>query len=125
MILELIIVLLIVVILVSVGFVQFSSVMEKGRKAEARSGLGLLRQLEVSSYQTTGLYSNLASLGGGLPDGACQPSHYFSYTCNAATGACTATRCSAGGKPPQVALADVYTITLDVDGNFTGTGNRE
>ncbi|MFH1457897.1 MAG: prepilin-type N-terminal cleavage/methylation domain-containing protein [Candidatus Omnitrophota bacterium] len=122
--LELVIVIVVVAILVSLGLVQFTSVMEKGRKAEARSILGTLRQLEISRYEEMLTYSNLAGLGIAVPDGACAATHYFFYACAAGTGTCTATRCiGAVGKQPGVPAADVYTITLDVNGNFSGTGN--
>ena len=121
--LELIIVIIVVGVLATLGFVQYTKMIEKGRKAEARSILGTLRQLEVVRFQETGSYSNLAGLGTGVPDGACAATHYFSYACNAATGSCTATRCTAGGKPPQVPVADAYTVTLDPGGTFTGTGD--
>ncbi|MFH1457896.1 MAG: prepilin-type N-terminal cleavage/methylation domain-containing protein [Candidatus Omnitrophota bacterium] len=122
--LELIIVIIVVGILATLGFVQYTSMIEKGRKAEARSILGTLRQLEVVRYQETGAYSNLAGLSTGVPDGACAATHYFFYACAAGTGTCTATRCiGVVGKQPGVPAADVYTITLSVDGNFNGTGN--
>ena len=121
--LELIIVIIIVGVLATIGFVQYTTMIEKGRKAEARSILGTLRQLEVVRFQETGAYTALANLSSGVPDGVCNVNYYFSYACVAATGSCTGTRCTAGGKAPNVAVADQYTITLDVAGTFTGTGN--
>ncbi len=119
--LELIIVIIIVGVLATLGFVQYASMIEKGRKAEARSILGTLRQLEVIRFQETGNYSNLAALSTGVPDTNCAATHYFSYTCNATTGSCTANRCFSGGKAPDVTVN--YSVSLDVNGNFSGTGD--
>ena len=122
--LELIIVIIIVGVLATIGFVQYTSMIEKGRKAEARSILGTLRQLEVVNFQETGVYAAIGVLSAGVPTGACAATHYFVYSCAAATGACTADRCNAGGKAPDcVAPGCVdYTITLSEAGAFSGTG---
>ena len=124
--LELIVVIIIIGILATLGFIQYTSVIEKGRKAEARANLGTLRTLEKAYYEDTasvggtGSYSDLTNLASGLPPtGSCQATHYFSYGCDT-NGACTATRCTASGKPPQAVTA--YTITLDINGGFTGGG---
>lgn len=124
--LELIVVIIIIGILATVGFVQYTSIIEKGRKTEARANLGTLRQLEVAYFQdpsSGGSYADLSSLATGLP-AACTADYYFQYSCASATGSCTADRCNAGGKSPNCvapACTD-YTITLDVNGTFTGTG---
>src|SRR4030042_2113984 len=122
--LELIIVIIIVGVLATLGFVQYTSMIEKGRKAEARSILGTLRQLEVVNYQETGAYAAIGTLSTGVPTGASANTHYFVYACNAGTGSCTADRCNAGGKAPDCVAPNCtdYTITLDVNGVFTGTG---
>ena len=125
--LELIVVIIILGVLSSIGIVQYTAVIEKGRKAEARASLGVLRKLELGRYLEYGLYGDLASLSAGLP-AACNAQYYFSYACAAATGTCTATRCGAGGKPPDYTVAVgglplAYTIILDVAGTFSGTGN--
>ncbi|KPK97390.1 MAG: hypothetical protein AMJ95_09335 [Omnitrophica WOR_2 bacterium SM23_72] len=121
--LELIIVIIIVGVLATLGFVQYTNMIEKGRKAEARSILGTLRQLEVVKYQETGGYSDLANLSAGVPESSCAATHYFQYSCSATTGTCTADRCNSGGKAPDVAAGDDYTITLDINGTFNGTGD--
>jgi len=115
---ELIIVIIIVGILASVGMTQYTKVVEKGRAAEARMILGTLRTAEISEFTENGAYVVLASLGVSAP-AACATTHYFSYDCTAA-GLCTATRCTAGGKTPNVAAA--YTKTLDAaTGAWGGT----
>jgi len=120
--LELIVVVIIVGILATLGFVQYTAMLEKGRKAEARSILGTLRQLEVVRYQETGAYSDLSNLSTGVPDGTCAGTHYFSYACTSGNGTCTATRCTSGGKTPDAGAGFNYTVSLDINGTFSGTG---
>ncbi|MDD5476607.1 MAG: prepilin-type N-terminal cleavage/methylation domain-containing protein [Candidatus Omnitrophica bacterium] len=115
---ELIVVIIIVGILAAVGMTQYTKVVEKGRAAEARMLLGTLRSAEIAEYTENGAYQGVAGLGVSAPT-ACVFTHYFSYVCDAASGTCTATRCTAGGKNPQSTIA--YTKTLDVNGNFGGS----
>lgn len=118
--LELIIVIIIVSILATVGFLSLETMMEKARTAEAKSSLGTLRKLELTYFQEYANYSDLAGLNSGLPSGA-NASFYFSYACNSGTGAtggdCTATRLTAGGKYPQGETD--YTISLSINGTWT------
>jgi len=114
---ELIIVIIIVGILAAVGMSQYTKVVEKGRAAEARLVLGTLRTAEIAEYTENGSYITVANLGVGAPL-VCVTTHYFSYECTTA-GLCTATRCTTGGKTPNVTTA--YTKTLAVDGTWGGT----
>ena len=115
---ELIVVIIIVGILASVGMTQYTKVVEKGRGAEARLILGSLRTAEVAENMENGAYQTVANLGVSAPT-ACAATHYFSYSCAAASGTCTATRCTSGGKTPDSATA--YTKTVDVGGTWGGT----
>ena len=115
---ELIVVIIIVGILASVGMTQYTKVVEKGRGAEARLILGSLRTAEVAENQENGAYQTVANLGVSAPT-ACANTHYFSYSCAAASGTCTATRCTSGGKTPDSATA--YTKTVDVGGTWGGS----
>jgi prepilin-type N-terminal cleavage/methylation domain-containing protein len=121
-ILELVIVIIIVAILATLGYLWYVSALEKGRKAEARTQLGTFRKLEIAYFNERGFYGNLSDLSTGVPDGNCAATHYFVYACNATTGSCTADRCNSGGKSPDIAAGDDYTVTLDINGNFSGTG---
>ena len=115
---EIVVVIIIVGILAALGFTQYTKVVEKGRTAEAKSILGALRTAQRAyNLERGGYVNNVADLPVEAVS-ACANTHYFRYSC-AATGACTATRCTAGGKNPQGALA--YTITLDINGNWSGT----
>jgi len=114
---ELIVVIIIVGILASVGMTQYTKVVEKGRAAEARLILGSLRTAEIAENVENGAYTTVAGLGVAAPT-SCATTHYFSYSCASATGTCTATRCTTGGKTPQGASA--YTKTVTVDGVWGG-----
>jgi prepilin-type N-terminal cleavage/methylation domain-containing protein len=116
---ELIIVVIIVGILASIGLTQYNKVVEKSRAAEARLILGTLRSAQIAEMNENGAYQTVANLAVGAPDGACSTTHYFSYACASASGLCTATRCTSGGKPQQGTAN--WTKTLDVAGTWGGS----
>jgi len=126
--LELIVVIIIVGILATLGVTQYTRMVEKGRSAEAKANLGTLRTLQIAYYQEKGTYATLSNavddLACALPSplvpGTCTgvTNYFFGFACAPATGLCTATRCTAAGKPP---VGPAYNITLDVAGNFGGT----
>jgi len=113
---ELVVVIIIIGILAALGMTQYAKVVEKGRTAEAKSILGALRTAQQARYMEYGSYTTLTNLPVDAP-GACTTTHYYSYTCTVA-GTCTANRCSAGGKTPN---GPVYSITLDINGNWSGS----
>ena len=120
--LELIIVIIIVGILATLGFVQYSAAIEKSRGAEARQTISVLRsQLAGRNYEVTGTVTNglLGIVTGQVPP-ACVGTNYFSYSVDAScsTTLCTftATRCTSGGKAPQASTAGALTLV------FTNTG---
>ncbi|MCX5711539.1 MAG: prepilin-type N-terminal cleavage/methylation domain-containing protein [Candidatus Omnitrophica bacterium] len=119
--LELIVVIIVIGVLATLGFSQYTKVVERGRAAEAKTILSQLRSAEAVYYQEYEAYTaDFANLVvSGMP-GACAATHYFSYAC-AATGTCTATRCTAGGKSPNFSGA-AYTIALAIDGTMTNAG---
>ena len=116
---ELIIVVIIVGILASIGLTQYNKVVEKSRASECRMLLGTLRGAEVAEKNENGSYVVVTSLGVDAPS-ACVSTHYFSYSCDAASGTCTATRCVGGGKPQFGTLAWTKSLTVDA-GTWTGT----
>ncbi|MBM3244216.1 MAG: prepilin-type N-terminal cleavage/methylation domain-containing protein [Candidatus Omnitrophica bacterium] len=117
--LELIIVIIIIGVLATLGFTQYTKMVEKGRAGEARALLGTLRTAERAYSLEYGAYTaTIANMGVEAPVGCAQATHYFSYAC-AATGTCTATRCTAGGKPPVSTVA--YVLVLSQDGSWTGS----
>ena len=106
----LLIVVIIIGILATLGFTQYTKVIEKGRTAEAKALLGQMRTAQEAYLQENG--SRTATIGNLSVDvpTACATTHYFSYATTDALG--TATRCltTETGKTPGVATA--YTITL-------------
>jgi len=106
--LELIVVVIIVGVLGSLGFAQYTKVVEKSRTGEAKSVLGSIRSAQQAYYEQFGGYStSLANLGIGAVT-SCASTNYFTYASTATTS--TATRCVSGGKLPVGATA--YTVTL-------------
>ena len=112
---ELIVVIIIVGILAAVGISQYSKTVEKGRGAEAMTGLGQIRKLAFAYYLENGTFTGMQNqyvgigassdqLPGPTPD-ACRSSHWFSYRQWVASDGTYmliwATRCIAGGKSPQ------------------------
>ena len=114
---ELIIVVIIVGILAAIGLTQYNKVVEKSRAGEARMVLGLLRKAEVANFFELGTYVTVANLGVGAPTDCTAATHYFSYSCDTA-GLCTATRCTANGKPPA---GTAYDKTLSIAGVWGGS----
>ena len=129
--LELIIVIIIVGILATLAFGQYVRVIEKGRTAEAKSNLGMIRKMSIAQFQETGAWITTPQIRTflGLPNvlgAAClavapDNQYWYSYTQGISGGppaftTYTATRCTANGKAPPVAAADAYTISLTSDG---------
>ena len=97
--LELIVVIIIIGILATLGFAQYTKVIEKGRMAEARRILGAIRSAEESYKQEYDTYSDtFANIAVTAPT-ACSASHYFTYNVTSLAG--NATRCTSGGKTPS------------------------
>ena len=115
--LELIVVIIILGILATLGFTQYTKMVEKGRTAEAKAILGQLRSAQVAYYQEYGSYATaVANLIVDAPTAA-TGTHYFIYASDATSS--TAIRCTTGGKGPI--SATLYTITLTATGTFGGT----
>jgi len=120
--LEIIVVIIIIGVLATLGFVQYSAVIEKARGAEAKSTIGVMRtQLAALSLEKLGtdtVTKEDLGVGSGIP-GTCQPTNYFSYgvtSCTVASCTITATRCKSGGKTPNATIDG--TISLE----YTSTG---
>jgi len=115
--LELIVVIIIIGILATVGFSQYTRMVEKGRAAEAKIVLGQIRTAQVAYNQENGAYAtDLTLLAVVISNNSCDTVHYFSYTANATV--VTATRCGAGGKTPNYATA--YTVNVNYDTGVLG-----
>jgi prepilin-type N-terminal cleavage/methylation domain-containing protein len=131
--LELIVVIIILGVLATLGFTQYSQMIEKARGAEAKSILGDIRKM-AAAYRLE--YGNLSGISGAdlgmqnadgyIPTG-CRASHYFSYCISASdpTINITATRCTAGGKPPQTNANGTVVLSSNLDTGvdaWSGTG---
>lgn len=115
---ELIIVVIILGILASIGFIQFLKTIEKGRSAEARNILGDIRSAQESYRLESGSYTADINLVNVTFPTSCTSTYFFSYSL--AAGSATAVRCLSGGKSPNALSA--YTITLSYsDGVWSGT----
>ncbi|MFA5357153.1 MAG: type IV pilin-like G/H family protein [Candidatus Omnitrophota bacterium] len=115
--LELIVVVIIVGVLGSLGFAQYTKVVEKSRTGEAKAVLGSIRSAQQAYYeQHSGYAAALSDLGIGAVS-SCANTNYFTYASTATTS--TATRCTTGGKSPDGATA--YTLTLSHAGEWGGS----
>ena len=123
--LELILVVIILGILASLGTVQYTKMIEKGRTAEAKIILGQIRTAQEAYKLEFGTYASaLSNLPVSAPTtcpatGGETATHYFAYSADGTAG--TATRCGTDtGKSPGSATA--YTITLNyATGAFGGS----
>ena len=129
--LELIIVIIIIGVLATLGFVQYSRMIEKARGAEARALLGNMRTLAGTIYMEnnsncTNCINAGLGVGSTVPGPAaanCDTSHYFWYnvTASGANGfTALATRCTALGKTPN---GTAPAGTLQLVTNFTAAGS--
>jgi type IV pilus assembly protein PilE len=120
--LELIVVIVIVGILATLGFTQYSRLIERSRGAEARAVIGSIRTIAATHYmenQSLDTFSNAyAGIGAAVDQipSACRGTNYFSYNVAGAGGSgltVTATRCTGGGKTPDASTAFFLTLTSD------------
>ena len=108
--LELIVVIIIIGILATLGFTQYTKVIERGRTAEAKAILGQIRTAQEAYKQENGNYTATMGNLAVEPPTACATTHYFLYSCDATTA--TATRCGIGtGKTPGAAIP--YAVTVN------------
>lgn len=123
--LELVVVIIIIAILASLGFTQYTKIVERGRASEARTILGQLRtaqEMYQLEYYTGGTYiNNFSNLGVEAPSN-CDPLNgqlfYFRYWCITNPPSCNARRCTSGGKSPPAPTT--YDIGLYQNGTFIG-----
>ena len=118
--LELIIVIIIIGILATLGFTQYTKLVERGRTAEAKAILGSIRTAQQAYYLEHGDYTDsLNDLAVEAPL-TCTSTHYFRYS-TTKTGA-VALRCIAGlgGKIPDAPTAYFIILTF-ADGAWAGS----
>ncbi len=117
--LELIVVVIIIGVLATLGFTQYTRLVERGRTAEAKMILGQIRTAQEAYNQEYGEYGDIANISVEAPGNCTGTTHYFSYAGSGDTA--TATRCGTGtGKTPGSAAQ--YKITLNyTSGVFGGS----
>jgi prepilin-type N-terminal cleavage/methylation domain-containing protein len=101
--LELIVVIVILGILATLGFSQYTLVVEKGRLAEAIATIGNMRQLAYEYYLKNGTLATLTNDDVGVTN-TCDSSHYFRYWVGGTSNTyadLVADRCTSGGKTPN------------------------
>ena len=108
--LELIIVIIIIGVLATLGYTQYTRTVERGRSAEAKLILGELRTAEIAYKLEYGSYTSLGNLPVTAPT-SCTTTHYYKYGINLAEPAYVwCDRCTSEGKPPN--SAGSYTLRL-------------
>jgi type IV pilus assembly protein PilE len=128
--LELLIVIIIVGVLATIGFTQYTAVVERSRGAEARRILGQLRSMCAAIYipsqsgnQCTAENLTIGTIYNQIPSDCNRASHYFYYNSSPSTGSVTfnATRCegSSGKQPGAPSGSNRY---LQLTTNFTAGG---
>ena len=124
---ELIIVIIIVGILAAMGITQYSKLVEKSRRAEARIILGQMLKLATAYQLENGVIGgvtngdlNLGTSADQIPT-SCRSTHYFKYGWWIGYPepyiGLNATRCTSGGKSPQG--SEAYSLWWNVQ---VGTG---
>jgi prepilin-type N-terminal cleavage/methylation domain-containing protein len=133
--LEIIVVIIIIGVLATLGFMQYSAVIEKARGAEAKATIGALRTqlaaLALERGENTSVGASDIGIGSGIPGpSSCAGTNYFRYNvgtgCTAGNCTLTATRCTSGGKNPNAASSFNGSISLTYSSsgtdNWTSTG---
>ncbi|MDD5155518.1 MAG: prepilin-type N-terminal cleavage/methylation domain-containing protein [Candidatus Omnitrophica bacterium] len=122
--LELIVVIVILGILATLGYTQYTRIVEKGRIAEAVVNFGKIRKYAISYWMENNSFAAMTAADIGIGTGAdqmpssCVSSSYFRYSLHATTSTtyqARAYRCSAGGKPPNI-TGNGYSLINDVTG---------
>ena len=108
--LELIVVIIVLGILATLGYTQYTKVVEKGRGTELRMTIGNIRKLAFEYRLKNGSCAgitlsdvNIGTASDQFPSD-CRSSHYFNYNVSCSgppTMQMWGTRCTAGGKTPQ------------------------
>ena len=110
---ELIVVIIIVGILAAVGMTQYSSIVEKARTAEAKVHIGTMRQLAYEYYLNNGSLAGITNADVGVTN-TCTSTDYYTYWSYDASSwlSLVATRCTSGGKSPDVDVSRQYYIAM-------------
>lgn len=120
--LELIIVIIIVGILASIGFIQYSLLLEKSRSAEAMAILGTIRKANIAYKIQYGVYTgSISQLGVEVPASCTNNTHYFYYQIADLTNMkvrAEAYRCTSGGKNPSYSHSYALKLCIHNPGQY-------
>ncbi|MDD5691808.1 MAG: prepilin-type N-terminal cleavage/methylation domain-containing protein [Candidatus Omnitrophica bacterium] len=110
---ELIIVIIIVGVLAALGMTQYTLIVEKARTAEAKVRIGAMRDLAYQYYIEHGSLTGIQYADVGV-DNTCTSTDYYSYWSYDAGSwlSLVATRCTSGGKSPDVDVSRQYYIAM-------------
>ncbi len=109
---EIIIVIIIVGILAAVGLTQYSNVVERGRVAEARMRIGVMRQLATEYYLEKGILSGLTESWLGV-NNTCSSNGFYrcrmgTLTADSVNLSCVRCIEGEGGKTPNGTYYNIY-----------------
>ncbi|MDD5156038.1 MAG: prepilin-type N-terminal cleavage/methylation domain-containing protein [Candidatus Omnitrophica bacterium] len=129
--LELIVVIIILGILATLGFTQYTKLVENMRGAEAKANIGSIRKLYVAYYLEHGTNGSMTSsdlsIGSDYP-GSCVSTNYFYYYWWANSSSqigIGAVRCTSAGKPPNGTHAFTWVHHVDASTGAADWGCSE
>ncbi|MDD5155262.1 MAG: prepilin-type N-terminal cleavage/methylation domain-containing protein [Candidatus Omnitrophica bacterium] len=120
--LELIVVIVILGILATLGYTQYTKVVERGRQAEARAILGDIRKFAYDYWFKNGTVTGMANADVNIGTSAdqipssCRNTHYFRYQVGGYSEPYNwydAYRCTADGKTPN--WSSQYYVSMGID----------
>ena len=124
--LELIVVIIIIGILATLGYTQYTKIVEKGRQAEAKAILGLMRKSAIEYYWKNGTVDGMQNsdlnvgTGSSQIPSSCVSTNYFYYdgagVWPSPSMIVRAHRCTSGGKSPQ-GNGQMYSLCFAMDGS--------
>ena len=111
---ELIVVVIIIGILVSVSLTQYSNIAERARLAEAKTRIGVMRDLAYQYFLEHGSLATIEDIDIGV-DNLCSSESFYKYHINLSGNdmvGLAATRCTSGGKPPNTTKEYIFDMSF-------------
>ncbi|MDD5155713.1 MAG: type II secretion system protein [Candidatus Omnitrophica bacterium] len=125
--LELVIVIVILGILATLGYTQYTRLMERIRIGEAVVNIGKMRKNAIAYYLENGSFASITSadlgVGSDMPSGCVSTNYfyYFMYQNDATHVAIAGCRCTSGGKSPNYTSSPYWIFVNPLYGNGIGT----
>ncbi|MDD5154868.1 MAG: type II secretion system protein [Candidatus Omnitrophica bacterium] len=120
--LELVVVIVILGILATLGFTQYSKQVESTRLAEAKVRIGNMRQMATEYYWKNGSLTGIVNADVGATN-SCVSTNFYRYEIGTITSdslRLRATRCTSSGKTPNASRGYEYYLEYHLD---TGQSN--